>query len=201
MLLPVVFQGTDQQTEFGPPFAFVSSFIGTQSHPGIYEFVSGCPCSTRAAKRLWQRLWGLQSRTHSLTFNRKGCPTSSFEKTASLYFFKRLKIFWLDWAWSSTRLSSLPAPRDAIPEGTERGWCPWVVQPAALPSCRHSDDRCAPGIFLKLSLYEILSLMVLFTTASSYICSKLCLPKNIWLQNRRSHLWVTALLSTFQLGP
>jgi len=63
----------------------------------------------------------------------------------------------------------LPTFSDAVPEGIE------VVQPAALPSCHHLDDRYSPGIFLKLSLDEILNLVVLFTTVSSYICSKLSL--------------------------
>lgn len=137
-----------------------------------------------------------------LTFNRKSCLTSSFEKMAFLYFFRRLQIFWLDWDWSSTRLSSLPASRDAIPEGTEPGWCPWVVQPAALPSCHHQMTDALLAFSWSWAWRKFWAWWYYLQQYQAiYVENFLCLPKNIWLQNRRSHLWVTAFLSMFQLGP
>ena len=128
-----------------------NSFIGTQSHPRIYVFVSGCFGSTTAELSGCDRdcMACKAEHIYYLTFYRKSWLTHSFEKMVFLYFFKRLQIFWLDSDWSSTRLSSLPTSRDAIPEGIECGWCPWVVQPVALPSCHHSDDRHSSWHFLE----------------------------------------------------
>ena len=75
--------------EFGPLFVFVNSFTGTQSHPCIYVFVSGCFCSITA------ELSGCDTdcmackaeHIYHLTFYRKSWLTSSFEKMAFLYFF------------------------------------------------------------------------------------------------------------------